>query len=322
MPEEVLNGLYRIEIPLLGNPLKFLNSYVIKGNERNLIIDTGFNSDECFKAMMDGLDELELSLEQTDFFITHFHVDHFGLVSRLYKKGAVVYFNRPDAELIFDENRKTAVGGYAVMNGFPEDLVQLALDNHPGRKYNPQLNFELSYLKDGDCLAIGDFRFECIETPGHSMGHICLYEPEKKLLISGDHILGEITPTIQSWEDSWSPLDDYIKSLNKVAGLDVKRVLPGHRSLLNNFSERIEQLQQHHKNRAEEAVRILKNGRKNAFQVASQMTWDFECESWEMFPLVQKWFAMGEAMAHLKYLENDNVVCREKGENGFFYRLD
>ena len=83
MIEEILPNLYRIEIPLPRNPLKYLNSYLIKGRERNLLIDTGFNQEECKTAMFEGLGKLEVNLEETDLFVTHLHADHTGLVSAL-----------------------------------------------------------------------------------------------------------------------------------------------------------------------------------------------------------------------------------------------
>ena len=83
MIEEILANLYKIEIPLPESPLKALNSYVIKNSERNLIIDTGWNQEECMNAMQTGLKELGVDLRKTDFFITHLHADHLGLVSTL-----------------------------------------------------------------------------------------------------------------------------------------------------------------------------------------------------------------------------------------------
>jgi glyoxylase-like metal-dependent hydrolase (beta-lactamase superfamily II) len=153
------------------------------------------------------------------------------------------------------------------------------------------------------------------------MGHICLYEPEKKILVSGDHILDEITPTIQCWGDEWSPLTSYLTSLDKVSGFTVDLVLPGHRRLLRNFNARIEELKCHHQDRADEVLLILQQGPRSAFQVASKMTWDLDCESWEMFPLVQKWFATGEAIAHLKYLEQLGSTYRKIGEKDIVYCL-
>jgi glyoxylase-like metal-dependent hydrolase (beta-lactamase superfamily II) len=100
MTEEILPNLFRIKIPLPENPLKYLNSYVIMGSKRNLIIDTGLNQKECLDAMQTGLHKLNVDLGETDFFITHLHADHFGLVSRLVTVTSKTYFNRPDTEII------------------------------------------------------------------------------------------------------------------------------------------------------------------------------------------------------------------------------
>jgi glyoxylase-like metal-dependent hydrolase (beta-lactamase superfamily II) len=169
-------------------------------------------------------------------------------------------------------------------------------------------------LKDGDTISIGDYLFECIETPGHSKGHICLYEPSKKILISGDHILVDITPNISLWSDERNPLNEYLMSLDRVYNLDVELVLPGHKSIFRNHKERIRELKQHHQIRLNEVISILEKGRQNVFQIASQMTWDVNYRSWDLFPSSQKWFAFGEAMSHLKYLEEEGKVGREMQE--------
>jgi glyoxylase-like metal-dependent hydrolase (beta-lactamase superfamily II) len=148
---------------------------------------------------------------------------------------------------------------------------------------------------------------------------MCLYEPEKRILVAGDHILSDITPTIQLRSDNENPLKEYLSSLDKVHELNVDLVLPGHRSIFKNCRERIGELKHHHENRLKEILSILKGGAKNAYQVASQMTWDLDYDSWDLFPLVQKWFATGEAIAHLKYLEEQGTIQKElKGEKIVF----
>ena len=81
--EEVLPQLFRAEIPLPRNPLKAVNSYIIRDRERSLVIDTGMNRDECREAMMAALKELQVDLRRTDLYITHMHVDHLGLAVML-----------------------------------------------------------------------------------------------------------------------------------------------------------------------------------------------------------------------------------------------
>ena len=316
MIEELLPDLFRIEIPLPNSPLKYLNSYVIRSSERNLVIDTGLNRKECLEAMETGLREIKVDLGKTDFFITHLHADHFGLVGKLVTDTSKVFFNRPDSELIEFWDGWEPMLEYAGQNGFPKGELRNALKSHPGFKFHSQWVPELSILTDDDTIRVGEYHFRCIETPGHTKGHTCLYEAEKKLFICGDHILIDITPNIQCWSDRENPLKNYLTSLEKVRGLDVGLVLPGHRRVFKNHDKRIDELKQHHYRRIEEVLTILNTESKNAFQVASEMTWDIDCASWDQFPLAQKWFATGETIAHLRYLEEEGAVGFRISDSG------
>jgi glyoxylase-like metal-dependent hydrolase (beta-lactamase superfamily II) len=311
MIEEILANLYKIEIPLPQSPLKALNSYVIKNTERNLIIDTGWNQEECMQAMQAALRELGIDIGKTDFFITHLHADHFGLVPNLITDSSKIYFNQPDADRFRSGFRLDEFLNFARLNGYPEIELQKALQSHPGLKFRAKENLSFHILKEGDTLSIGDYLFKCIQTPGHTLGHMCLYEPDKKIFVSGDHILSDITPNIQLWSDAWNPLKEYLASLDKVYELDIELVLPGHRSIFKNCKERIQELKYHHQNRLDEIISILEKGNKNAFQVASKMSWDIISDSWDLFPVSQKWFATGEAIAHLRYLTEEGVIRSE-----------
>jgi glyoxylase-like metal-dependent hydrolase (beta-lactamase superfamily II) len=322
MVDEVLPNLFRIEIPLPGSPLKSLNSYVIRTGERNLIIDTGMNRKECLGAMQAGLQELGVDLAHTDFFITHMHADHSGLVARLAPDTSKIYFNRPDAEVVTGGGNWESMLAHAGKNGFPKDKLRAALSNHPGYKYSPERVPKLTILEDGDKVQIGDYSFICVQTPGHTRGHMCLYEPARKMLVCGDHILGDITPNIQSWSAQDNALKSYLKSLDKVYELEIDLALPGHRSLIRNCRERIEELKRHHQARAEEVLSLLGKEGKNAYQVASKMTWDIVCESWERFPIAQQWFATGEAIAHLIYLKEKGMIFRDEKGAQITYSLN
>jgi len=313
MCEEILPNLFRLRIPLPDSTLKYLNSYVIRNPDRSMIIDTGLNRKECLEAMQAGLSKVGIDLKKTDIFITHLHADHFGLVTKLSTDCSNVYFNRPDKEVMDSWEGFGAMIVYAGKNGFPENELRSAMDKHPGAKYGSDWIPDLKVLEDGDAIHVGDYHFKCVATPGHTMGHTCLYEPTKKILVAGDHILIDITPNIQCWSDSENPLKHYLASLDKVYRLQIDIVLPGHRRLIKNHKDRIEELKLHHANRLNEILTILHEGSMNAFQVASQMTWDIECESWDQFPVVQKWFATGETLSHLRYLEEDGKVIRKAG---------
>jgi glyoxylase-like metal-dependent hydrolase (beta-lactamase superfamily II) len=322
MIEEIMTNLYKIEIPLPESPLRSINSYVVKAQDRNLIIDTGMNREECLNAMVSGLRELVVDIKKTDFFITHLHTDHLGLVSSLVTDSSTVYLNQPDADRIKAGIFLDVLIDFARLNGFPEDDLQTISYTHPGFKFRPKANLDFCILKESDTIRISDYVFHCVETPGHTKGHMCLYDLHKKLFVAGDHILSDITPNILLMSDEWNPLKAYLESLDKVSKLDIELVLPGHRSIIKNCKERIQELKHHHQKRLEEILSILEKGSQNAFQVASQMSWDIVYDSWDLFPVPQKWFATGEAISHLKYLEGKGVLRKEMREERIIYSLD
>jgi len=311
MIEEIQPSLFRVEVPLPNSPLKFLNSYVVRSSARNLIIDTGLNRKECLDAMQEGLKQLDIDLAKTDFFITHLHADHFGLLSKLVTDTSQVFFNRPETELIEASGWWERMVAYAAKNGFPENELRAAIRSHPGREFGSEWVPEISILKDGDEIIAGSYRFKCVSTPGHSLGHTCLYEPDKKILVAGDHILIDITPNIQCWSDDHNPLQNYLASLDKVNDMEIDLVLPGHRRLIRDHKTRIAELKDHHERRLREVLSLLGDDPRTAYQVASRMTWDLDCASWEEFPKAQKWFATGEAIAHLRYLERKGAILRK-----------
>ena len=324
--EEILPRLYRIVVPLPGNPLKEINSYVLTSDDRNLVIDTGMNRPECKEVLEPGLAELGVDLGETDFIITHLHADHQGMVAGLLRNGSRAYMGEDDASRLkagtTAHARRSPMGDYAAKSGFPDDELQSAMVNHPGLKYGPESVVDYQYIKEGDIFKVGDYTLEVVATPGHTYAHMCLYERDKKIFFSGDHVLGDITPNIQAWSDDIDPLDLYIKSLKRVYELDVELCLPGHRSFITDFKKRVLELIEHHRVRANEAISILEKESQTAYQTASKMTWDIDAKSWNDFPVMQKWFATAEAIAHLIYLENKELVQRKVRDGLIFFSTD
>lgn len=319
--EEVLPAIYRIEVPLAGSPLKSVNSYLVKGKERNLIIDTGMDTDECRLALVQALRLLNVDLQNTDFFISHVHVDHLGLVFRLASEKSAVFFNRPDLEALKRVGFWDKAAAFVSRHGFPEGELREAVKKHPASDFKLEDEKIFTLLSEGDILEVGNYLFQCLETPGHTYGSMCLYEPRKKILFSGDHILGDITPNISlTIEVDFNPLKKYLESLEKIFRMDVDLVLPGHRSILSNCRHRINELRKHHRQRKEEILDVLEKSPKNAYKIASEISWDLE-EIWEHFPVVQKWFAVSEVLAHLKDMEEEGLVyCERRAESFIFQR--
>lgn len=325
MIEEIFPDLYRIEIPLPRNPLRTLNSYLVKGKGRFLIIDTGMNLKECVDEMSSCLGRLSVDLNKTDIFVTHLHSDHLGLAAKLASENSKVYFNELEASIVRPEALVKHWQNFDAIykaHGFPEDELKKAMERHPGYLYGPKRPIDFVMVREDSIIDAGDYSFRCIQTPGHSPCHVCLYEPAKKILISGDHILFDITPNIASWPEMDDPLGSYLASLEKVYSLDVDLVLPGHRSNWHNHRSRIEELQAHHQARLNEVLFALEEGEKTAFEIAPCISWDINFSSWELFPPPQKWFAVGETIAHVRYLEKNRMIKGRKQGQTLVFSLE
>ena len=95
MAERITSNLWRLDIPLVGNPLKNLNSYLITG-ERSLLIDTGFREPACREAMERQLAETGVDRDRLDIFLTHLHSDHTGLAPELIRPGGRIFIGKTD----------------------------------------------------------------------------------------------------------------------------------------------------------------------------------------------------------------------------------
>ncbi len=320
--EEICEGIYRIEVPLPNNPLKSINSYVIKGECGLFVIDTGLGNETCESVWLHAISEIENPSGRIDFFITHMHADHSGLLSRVSKEDSRIYISKEDAPFItatlnWDKFWQDAEA-FALKYGFPKELSKEAIKKHPGYlfglKERPAGSFQI--VGDGDLFIVGDKRLEVIKTPGHTPGHLCLYDKVNNFLFSGDHVLSDITPNISAGEENPNPLAEYLRNLQKIKELSVKLVLPGHRKPFKELNSRIEEIEKHHEIRLNEIILILEElKRATAYEIASRMSWDIGIDSFDEFPVSQKWFAHGEAIAHLLYLEQQGRVV-SKEENG------
>lgn len=320
--EEIQKGLYRVELPLPGSPLKNINSYFLLSEQGNLIIDTGMNRPECWQVLEAAVRDLQVDLKQTDVLITHMHADHSGQAFRLAAAGArrilcsqadgerIAKMSGPDATERWEELRQAAC-----RFGFPPDEAVLAVSRHPGNVFGPAGQFKFDPLTPGTVLEAGGCKLKVYITPGHSDGHICLYAEQQKILFSGDHILGDITPNITAWNENKNALGQYLCNLEILEALDADLVLPGHRNTFRGHCERIEELRRHHGKRLEETLQLLSGQPQTAYQVAGGMKWDLTFKSWDEFPASQKWFATGEAAAHLIYLLHDGRVKCGIGED-------
>lgn len=315
-------NIYSFPIQLPDNPLKWLNCYVIKAEEgeRNLLIDTGFNRPECLENLLRGMEELGLKPEYTDVFLTHVHSDHTGNAGALYEMGCRIIMGELDNRIMNSARWAERLPLFK-REGMPENIVEEVINHNPGMLFAPKI-FDTVFVNDGDILRYGGYELQCVFTPGHTPGHMCLYDKKAKLIFLGDHVLFDISPNICAWTGFFDPVGTYMSSLEKIMELDVDICLPSHRSRGQiSMKERVIELIEHHKRRLAETERLIgEYPGISAYDLAGKMTWRIRARNWDDFPAAQKNFALLETLAHIEYLLARDIAVRttdEKGLNGY-----
>ncbi|WP_278465446.1 MBL fold metallo-hydrolase [Saccharolobus islandicus] len=311
MPESITKNLFKLSIKLPDLAIESLNAYLLTLNDKNILIDTGSPSYGSISSLVEELENLGMKISDiNEIIITHFHIDHIGLAYLLSKLAKVkIIIGNVEYNFIkrfkyrYDEMIKILK-----LNGAPQQLLDIAFDFTSGFRANiysrvGELN-NVETVNDSQQL----YNLKFLFTPGHTIGHICIYDEENKLLLSGDTLLADITPNVSLYEENCNPLNEYLKSLKRISSLEVKKSLPAHGRIIENTEERIRELIKHHEERLNEMLEMMGNRELAAYEIASKIKWKLKYNGWDELDPSQKYLAMGETLAHLKYLEDINAV--------------
>ncbi|MFX0178178.1 MAG: MBL fold metallo-hydrolase [Candidatus Hodarchaeota archaeon] len=329
-----INGVYQIKIPV-PFPVKYVCLYLFELNGKNILIDSGLNMGNWKKKFFSALEELNISIQNINYcIITHIHTDHMGLVKILKQKnsGLKILMHDITHELLKWEtnnvNMKELEQEARIM---ANQLIKYGISEEQGDRivqfftYWPQF---LQYQEPDLVVHDGDTLFEnlsIIWTPGHSFGHICIFDKERKYLFSGDHILSRITPHIGNFiipkdmaekykdYDFNNILKHYLTSLEKIDNLDPKIIFPAHQEIIYNPHERIQQIKEHHKKRLNEISMVIKNNPLTAYKI-SQIHFGADLDE------MNSYMALSEVLGHLIYLKaEDKVKTLEKNGKILYY---
>lgn len=315
---EVARGIFMIKIPLPFQ-LDSVNCYLLKDANGWFLVDAGLNYDVGRDAWAGALKSLGLEFSDIkSILVTHFHPDHYGAAGWLQEQSnAVVYMSQIDstmAKAVWSEGEfKTVLHReYMIGNGVPQILAKKIEKVMSSRIDWVKPDPLVKLLEEGDTLHIGDDMWEVLITPGHSRGHICLYSPARKIIISGDQLLLDITSNISFIPgSSQNPLKDYLYSLSRLKRLDIDLLLPAHGDIFKNAQRRICDLFKHHKERLETIYNAVGSGR-TAFEISQEVFG-------QNLNLNDIRFALGETIAHLKYLTKEGKLKEESANDLTIY---
>jgi glyoxylase-like metal-dependent hydrolase (beta-lactamase superfamily II) len=315
---EIVSGVHQIKLPFPEGMPGYTNVYVVEGSRGNILVDSGWGNSEVLWAFREGLRENGLKFQDINWVvITHIHGDHYGLASKLKEFcGAEVVMHRVEAGLINSRYKDFAgllkqIEEELSRNGVPQfELSKLTEASIWMRQFvSPDLPDVM--LDDGDRLSNGSFEFEVLRTPGHSPGHICLYEPRKKWLFCGDHVLFKTIPHVGFHPQSGdNPLGDYINSLDRLVALRANFIFPGHGPVFNSLKLRVAEILQHHAQRERDIIKAMSSGFRTAYRVATEIPWKLEAGG-IAFKDLAPWdrrLAILETIAHLRLLMVEGKV--------------
>ena len=169
-------------------------------------------------------------------------------------------------------------------------------------------------LSDGEVFEFDGWSFEAVWTPGHTPGHLCLYERNHRLMFTGDHVLPHITPNVSlhQEQEGTSPLADFQNSLRKVAKFDTAMALPAHEFNIRDLPARAHQLVDFHDERLDEVHLAIGESPATASDVSSRVHWN--TGPFADFNIFSKRSALGETLSHLVVLEDTGRVKRVEAD--------
>ncbi|MBI2171880.1 MAG: MBL fold metallo-hydrolase [Chloroflexi bacterium] len=326
---QVADGVYQFKIPMPVNPgipdggLRYTLVYAIQVSQGWVVVDAGLNTDEGFGAFQGFLAEAGIAPNDIKLiFITHGHTDHAGLANRFKEyTGAPVAMHRLDVGQNHNpmgQRDPQAVQRWMHRYGVPDEEVQQGFLNRPHmgprgqdnaawHTPNPRVDI---LLEGGEELLPGS-NLWAVWTPGHSPGHICVYDKGRKLLFSGDHILPTITPHVSLFPgEEGNPLASFINGHKELRKLDAVAVHPAHEYSMPDLKKRIDEILEHHRERLHEVLATLQEGPKTAWEVAANIKWNVA--PWAQLNAWTRRAAMMETLAHLQHLVMEGEIAKQE----------
>lgn len=301
--------LHRFSIPT-PFPVGPVNVYLAEG-ERLTLVDTGPRYGPAREALGRNLKDLGYRVADLErIVLTHAHADHCGLAAELVAgSGAQVWTHPENVGRLAEDGDAGRKAFYAeVMRwaGVPLPvMMKLARVQRGLGQYTEPLTPDHT-LVDDDVIQLGGDGWQVLHTPGHTGGLICLYQPERGLLLSSDHLLRDVSsnpivdPPPPGKHERPRRLVEYIEQLRRVAELDVTLALPGHGPVITDHRALIEQRLEFHRERALRILEALGGETLTAYEIAGML-----------FPgldPVNTFLAISEVIGHLQRMEVEGRV--------------
>jgi glyoxylase-like metal-dependent hydrolase (beta-lactamase superfamily II) len=304
---ELPDGIRRVTCPLPTRP-GHVHAYLLPGEDGWTLVDTGIglpDAKERWAAELDGIEVVRI-------LVTHFHPDHVGAAADLAElTGATVHQGGLDYEqcrMVWGNPEwPQRIADWFLTHGVPrpdaEELIQSGSIYAPFIRYQP----DPAIVGAGERLD----GWELVDAPGHADGQLCLIRDG--ILVSADHLLGRISPTVGLWPESRpDPLGDFVHSLERTIALAPRLALPGHGEPIEDPVARAHELIEHHRERLEVAEAALTDAPRSGYDLS------FVLFGADLKPATRR-FAVAETLSHLERLVLEERADRREDDGTVAY---
>jgi len=291
-------------------PVGPVNAYLVK-NQPYTLVDPGPDTTEAKESLVNGLASLGVATtEISRVVLTHSHSDHSGMARWLSEiAGARIYVHQLETrKLTLDYDFYQERLSFFQEAGLPTEVLKEILNDFDPVEKPVLPDQGVTTLWGGEVLKFEGGALLTLHLPGHSDGHICLYDRDSMSLLAGDFILKHITPNpnMEPDPDDFSKrlptLNQYLNGLKIVEELSTRLILPGHGENISNSRDAVNNARENHRERLKMIVSILENNCLSVYQLMRVIY--PEIRGFEVY------LGISEVFAHVDHLLTEGKVTK------------
>jgi glyoxylase-like metal-dependent hydrolase (beta-lactamase superfamily II) len=320
--DRVLPGLWRLRLPLPWPGVPHGNAYAVAAGDGVVLVDTGLHEPGSMRQLELALDQANLRLEHVRLVVcTHAHSDHYGQAAPIMERSGAELWMHPNHEHMTKaaQDPKRAFERrfeIARQSGVPADALAAYREARGGDRFGiAEIVMPNRELVAGVEVHTDLGAWRVYETPGHAPSHVVLHQPERGLLLSGDHLLGRVS-LYYDFGYTTDPAGEFLDSLEVVDQLDVQLALAGHGRPVRDARRLSEANRRTIGERIERIRASLANGPRTAFDVVPEMWADVDLPQ----PMMIGW-GLSEALCYLTHMELRGEVTKTDGDDLERWRL-
>jgi glyoxylase-like metal-dependent hydrolase (beta-lactamase superfamily II) len=316
--DRVLPGVWRLRLPLPWPGVPHCNAWALAAGSGIVLVDTGLGGPGAIRQLELALSQAGLRLEHVRLLVcTHAHSDHYGLAGPIVDaSGAELWMHPNHAHMT-----KRAADPERTLQRRLEVARQSGVPEEALRRYEERqrdgggAGFGVDRIVLPDRELVEGMEVETdlgswgvYETPGHAPSHVTLHQPERQILISGDHLLGRVS-LYYDYGYSPDPAGEFLASLDKIDQLPARLCLSGHGRPFIDVTAHIEANRREVAERMGRVRRALEDGAKTPFEIVPALM-----QTDELTPMIVNW-GLSEALCYLRYLELRDGARRIEDED-------